>query len=65
MPCEDEWNRETNFLVKRPKEVSYLVFSNGDLAVTEKAIVLVNFTSEFEIGKFFLKEKLTFLWTRR
>ena len=34
VPDEDEWNRDTNFFVRRPKEVSYLVFSNGDLAVT-------------------------------
>ena len=34
VPDDEEWNRDTNFLVRSPKEVSYLVFSNGDLAVT-------------------------------
>jgi len=33
VPDDEEWNRDTNFLVRSPKEVSYLVFSNGDLAV--------------------------------
>jgi hypothetical protein len=34
VPEDEEWKSETNFLVKSPKEVSYLVFSKGDLAVT-------------------------------
>ena len=34
VPDDEEWNRDTNFLVRSPREVSYLVFSNGDLAVT-------------------------------
>jgi hypothetical protein len=34
VPDDEEWKSETNFLVKSPKEVSYLVFSKGDLAVT-------------------------------
>lgn len=34
MPDDEEWKSETNFLVKSPREVSYLVFSKGDLAVT-------------------------------
>ncbi len=31
VPEGSVWNRLTNFLVSRPKEVSYRVFSSGDL----------------------------------
>ncbi len=31
VPEGSVWNRLTNFLVSRPRDVSYLVFSRGDL----------------------------------
>ena len=31
VPLGSRWNKLTNFLVSNPREVSYLVFSRGDL----------------------------------
>ena len=59
VPEEEEWNSETNFFVKSPNEVSYLVFSNGDLAVTVNKVYV---NDCLQISRSI--RNLTFLWTR-